>query len=394
MEDNENITLEQVQEDLLKYQEDSVVKELNNVFKEKSFLEILGVERKENYHSNFLAWLFGDEETSCVAVERLLLLLVKRKKQFNCSHFPEELKNDILTGSFKVETTKVDRETVVDDGRTDLNIKINSDQLTVIVENKVQTRRYWDYYNESQGKMLFVYLTPLGTNDLNGLTEPECICKEFIQINYQDLLESILLPLSKDEQVSERKKILLQEYIKSLAITENGTIMAMEDAVRSLLLEFWKNHQELIKKAMSALIQDQNADSDTKASVTQAINMMKNVDNTRYSVNNEGEYARGACVKKVAEIFLGNDGKKDEFVLDNKYNEKINIILTKQEYQKRKDSYRGDKKTKEKKRWQILEVGKESYYVRVDWQKANFANFFEAVNEWGRDKNINVKALG
>ena len=57
---------------LLNYRKDDSVKVLYRYFEEKSFLEILHVDRKENYHSHFLKWLFEDPETFAIANENLL----------------------------------------------------------------------------------------------------------------------------------------------------------------------------------------------------------------------------------------------------------------------------------------------------------------------------------
>lgn len=50
-----NDALRQMIED---FNKSKTVKALDRYFREKSTMEILGVDRDENAHSNFLAWLF------------------------------------------------------------------------------------------------------------------------------------------------------------------------------------------------------------------------------------------------------------------------------------------------------------------------------------------------
>lgn len=54
-----------------KFKNSETVKAIDRYFSEKSMMEILGVERKENVHSKFLGWLFENEVTSKKAIDRL-----------------------------------------------------------------------------------------------------------------------------------------------------------------------------------------------------------------------------------------------------------------------------------------------------------------------------------
>jgi nucleosome binding factor SPN SPT16 subunit len=52
---------------------------LDKYFSKKSMMEIMGVDRDENAHSNFLAWLFENEETGKHACKLLIELLQQDK---------------------------------------------------------------------------------------------------------------------------------------------------------------------------------------------------------------------------------------------------------------------------------------------------------------------------
>ena len=102
---------------------------------EQSLLEIMNVDRLENYHSKFLGWLFENTNTRDFAIKQLVALLRdKRKKGFV---FPDINENDVI------ESVSVILEEPVKEndknGRADIVIIIewlNSTPLRIIIENK------------------------------------------------------------------------------------------------------------------------------------------------------------------------------------------------------------------------------------------------------------------
>ena len=60
------------------FKQSKTVKALDNYLSEMSMMEIFGVDRDENAHSNFLAWLFGNEVTGKEAC-RLLLKSINKE---------------------------------------------------------------------------------------------------------------------------------------------------------------------------------------------------------------------------------------------------------------------------------------------------------------------------
>lgn len=329
------ITEDYVETLLTSYVSSPVVKKLNDYFGEKSFLEILKVERKEIYHSNFLKWLFEDKETCKQAVHSLLVLLLRRSRQQK-SDFPDWLKKALLTNILITSQVSVKSEDgIVDDsakGRGDLLIIItyslgdnNSKTLYVFIENKVgsnehnvgasntpQTEAYYNYYSKTYGKdnVVFVYLTPISSIILNNLSSPQCACKSFIHINYQDLLDNILTKLTHEESISEKKKYYIKEYIKGLStnFTQNNSIMAMEPDLRNLLITFWNNNHELIEKSIEALSQDPNLEYDQIQSIQNASKSIKDFtkkrDTTKYSINNSGKYGKNIIVYEMVMKYL------------------------------------------------------------------------------------------
>jgi hypothetical protein len=65
----------------ISFEDSDAVKALDSYFQQKSTMEILGVDRDENAHSRFLAWLFENEETRDVAIKKLISLLKRTPPQ-------------------------------------------------------------------------------------------------------------------------------------------------------------------------------------------------------------------------------------------------------------------------------------------------------------------------
>lgn len=260
-------TKEQVEALLFRFHHDESKKRLDEYFSRRSIFDILGVERKETYHSSFIAWLFDDSEMGCLACKQFLFLLLQRSKQFQKSHFPEKIKRGLLTGALTIDKVTAEPEVTVSNGRADIVLTVthtlSNKPLVIVIENKIystehssQTKTYFDHYATSRRvleNLIFVYLTPL--NPIDGLSEVECECKKYIQINYQDLYEKILLPLKNNAGISQNKRNIIEEYVLSLTTNYNSkstSMMVMPQELSELLEEFFNNNQELIELAQNA----------------------------------------------------------------------------------------------------------------------------------------------
>lgn len=425
---------ENVEEMLREYQLSPTVQKLNDYYKELSFLDILRVERKENYHSNFLKWIFEDQELNVISVKRLLFLLLKRQSKQKNTHFPDRIKRSLLVNSISIEYSEAKLEDPVNvggsKGRSDILISIkyslsnssNNELLYVVIENKVksdehdnQTQIYYEYYKDKfkEENCIFVFLTPLSSIELNNFTEPQCKCKKYIQINYQDLLDEILEPLSVDVAIQERKRFIIKEYIKGLSMNysqKNCKIMAIEPAYRNLLVDFWKNNEQLIVLSLEALKSDSSLDAEIREAAEEAIKGAEKIsvrDKTHYKFDSNQCNGKGAlvsailthCIEKeemtfedingiwnsflkeienftnVSAVF---DGGKDWTYNDKEYLDKdmgkerdrlqkFALIYSEQEY----NQYKNDLKNKKKKDvdhdYSNLMIGDTSYYCYNQW---------------------------
>ncbi|MCT4697622.1 PD-(D/E)XK nuclease family protein [Tenacibaculum haliotis] len=251
----------------------------NNVLKSryssKSFSEILLVNRSETSHSSFLAWMLNplqNESLKEFPIKKLLNIILLRQKQFQIK---EPLFDDVST--FTLENIKIETEKYLKIKKNkkfvDLYIELKEKKhiIKIVIENKVaskehneQTVDYYNYFVENKKEneiLVFVFLTPIPTLELNKLTETECVSKEYIQINYQDLVDYIIEPAMK-RNISERTKFILSEYLSSLSRPsfhkidnpnqKQDFIMAIGQEEKELLANFWKENENLILSAMYA----------------------------------------------------------------------------------------------------------------------------------------------
>ena len=179
-----------------------------------------------------------------------------------------------------------------------VDISGDNKKLQIIVENKIDskeggakkykdsTRLPKDYLDASQTKryylgthrtdknagdvyQLYVYLTPLPSakldnfNHLKDKQPAELRDNEhFIQINYQDILDGIIVPLLHSPSLSSRSRFFLEEFKNELTYPNveatGGTsfIAVIEDASAKISSK-WEEYKTLITDSAIAAVQEQ-----------------------------------------------------------------------------------------------------------------------------------------
>ena len=246
---------------LIKFNRDSNFITLRERYSTKSFLEIMSVERSENRHSSFLAWLLEAKDyvvnPKDHPIVHLLDIVIECVKEQNKVRLPKGIKDVILSRSIKdvvieeVKTEKPVKDVTVASykdkikDRLDIYIKcklISTDTdlpVEIIIENKIdstegeaknlnksqasdgkdweeyctsaQTVRYYMACHDNENKRIFIFLTP-------NKKENQALNDQFINVSYQDVLNAIIEPLLSNNDISERVKILLEEYVLSLSL--------------------------------------------------------------------------------------------------------------------------------------------------------------------------------
>lgn len=313
-----------IREMLKNFHNDPNVQKLLSRYQRKSVSEIYGVARRELSHSSFLAWLFNsqaDHGLGALACNKLMIMLASREDV----NYP--VLNKFLVGQ-QMLRNEVTKECVIDKGRhkgrhkgrpdiiiidkdnKDNNIrliiecKVGAKETTKQTEPNYQTEQYYkDYGKEKDGLTnIYVYLTP------NGANSPKC--KEFIHINYQDIINDILNPILKDENLSPRTRFIIDDYILALEkpadefneegkITKNNIIMGTSKEMNEMLIKFWDEHQNLIINAVDAL-----ADAEPKN------NELKELKTKMEEVTKERKNKTNLYIKCNDRVFYEYEAKK------------------------------------------------------------------------------------
>ena len=289
-------------------------KDLSKYYAKKDFFRLIGRARKEDTHSNVLAWLLDPAESHGLGIyplKRFLQLLVYARSTFESNVAAKvkpinslkadsaEVETKIVTNGFELFDVSVEREQAYSNdkdeanGRPDIVISASlRDPITeetwplkIIVENKVgaketdkQTERYYSWAienSETNDEILgFVYLKPMSNAELNSATGRACASDKFIQINYQYLSDMVLVP-SLENMMDGDSKVFLSNYIRCLGYPEFNAdekekiIMAIGTEEKELLKNFWDDNKELLTIMGSVLKDDEEYDEDEKTTFSQ-----------------------------------------------------------------------------------------------------------------------------
>lgn len=319
---------------IIEFNNDADVQRLQNLYNSPTFPDILAVGRRELSHSSFLAWLFNmsaNHGLGTLPILQLLELFVGCSRRQN-KKLDNALMNAILSRVITINNTHIKTEyniqnqkmnrgraDIVIDSIVDLGISDTAiSKLRIVIENKVysnehdkQTCTYFDYYEKEKQdgeQILYIYLTPL-------LYGKQASCNEFVHITYQDLLDNVFEPILLLQNLSERTRFILTEYINCLSIPveefhdnkksiKRTTIMAISKNERNLLESFWIKHQNLIMAVLTEITTDPDSDEDRQKKAKELLNKLNKKDYSKYSVNGEGAYGKSLLVTKVVECYL------------------------------------------------------------------------------------------
>ncbi len=397
MKDRQDITSE-----ILALQKMPAYQKLNAYYGQESLFSILGIERNENRHSAFLVWLlnpYASHALKEMPLRRFLgLVAAKANTEDQCCG--DNVRQHLIAGDYKMEVDEIQAEKSIisfADGRQEkfadfvektgkggfktdnqnrfdiwmlLHITFGDEQnketwtLPVVVENKIyskegyagderkaQTIRYHramemikDIVCENINcQPLMIYLTPSGAD---APTSPT-----FVPINYQEVLDHILLPatiLSDTQSGQSEAQMLIKGYVRCLSMpagdekmkeysilgiagTEDdqleciyqspafqtalcalyekeckkllGDFCTVDDDL-ALIEQFWNANENIFKMALYNHFKDDNG----KMQIVHGIIKESNRDNTRYMVaaKEGGEWlnVNGKAASKGEAAFL------------------------------------------------------------------------------------------
>lgn len=289
---------------IISHNKDAQNRKMVAFYDRKSTMEKMGIARSETAHSAFLANLLksdnglGLEES---AIMWLLHILIEREDNataYRTSPIPTDVKAAVLSQTLKYDIEEITTEKVIDDvahsyfatqsqynnkrcdDRLDIYIKLKVNGLSVkyleiVIENKVlqdengpksknssgydslfQTQRYYtacSYNKSSVTAQLFVFLTPDEVEE-----ETKAKDKHFIQISYQDVLDTIIIPQLDNNMLTSNERQELENYVDALNLptldiqAKKRIVMAMTEEARTDKQTYLKKNKELIINVIKA----------------------------------------------------------------------------------------------------------------------------------------------
>ena len=287
---------------IISHNKDAQNRKMVAFYDRKSTMEKMGIARSETAHSAFLANLLksdnglGLEES---AIMWLLHILIEREDNataYSTSPIPTDVKAAVLSQTLKYDIEEITTEKVIDDvahsyfavnykgkkcdDRLDIYIKLKVNGLSVkyleiVIENKVlqdengpksknssgydslfQTQRYYtacSYNKPSDTAQLFVFLTPDEVEE-----ETKAKDKHFIQISYQDVLDTIIIPQLDNNMLTSNERQELENYVDALNLptldiqAKKRIVMAMTKEARTDKQTYLKKNKELIINVIKA----------------------------------------------------------------------------------------------------------------------------------------------
>ena len=291
---------------IISHNKDAQNRKMVAFYDRKSTMEKMGIARSETAHSAFLANLLkrnnglGLEES---AIMWLLHILIEREDNATAynstsskSPIPTDVKAAVLSQTLKYDIEEITTEKVIDDvahsyfaahynnkkcdDRLDIYIKLKVNGLSVkyleiVIENKVlqdengpksknssgydslfQTQRYYtacSYNKSSDTAQLFVFLTPDEVEE-----ETKAKDKHFIQISYQDVLDTIIIPQLDNNMLTINERQELENYVDALNLptldiqAKKRIVMAMTEEARTDKQTYLKKNKELIINVIKA----------------------------------------------------------------------------------------------------------------------------------------------
>lgn len=396
------ITREKVEEWLMQFHSNQATRAIIRKINQNSILDIYGIARSETHHSKFLAWLFNPNEshnTGELALRKLLNIAVRRGiEQNNQSKDFLSVKKIVLTSATHSSTSASNVQVLTESyveaqgkkgakGRIDIliqNVELGTESINIVIENKIysnehdeQTTTYFEGINKKypkpKNRNIFLYLTPKPNWEMPKEDGPSCTCKDFIEINYQDILTEVLTSIL-EEPISSATRIAIEDYIHCITSpsihSKNYNSMATDEETDELLKKFWDANEKLILAAINAFATSGEKKYKGVNKAQKAIaEFIDNKDYTKYSINGQGEYNKRKLVENVVRLIITKGGDVMG-TLENLDAKCPNGLL------RSEDSY-----NKDKSRAVELEYNGSSIYITNQWGIHNIPSFIEAVNE-------------
>ena len=402
-------------EDLLtRYNVDSQNSHLRDYYEADNLWRTLRIERDENRHSAFLAWLLEKDAVNGNSPFQKFLNLIIRKKDSEEVEY-KELKKAILQNQLKPKSVKFSVEKVIPalsvirfndriDIYADCEISgvANYSRLEIIIENKIdategnskvkgkfenitpeekayinkkQTERYYYAcsrehhlrkvsFDAGQTLQLFVFLTAKNQDPVD---------KHFVKITYQDLVDFILEPYLRRNDIDTHTSIAVKEYLRILGNPiNNSTTMATSSEEKELLIDFYNRNEDLFKRALEVMRDNAESDEEERNYNAMLDSMKKSRGRRFFKINGgEKEYKMYEVVAEFVK-YLRRKGMTfeatDDFIKKNSKENVCHISVNRNEVRRPEKCFEAD-------------YDGETFYVTKEWGLGSTGRNFDGLQK-------------
>ncbi len=405
---------------------------IRNYYESPNTWKVLGIETKESFHSQFLAWLFNIElGGEKVFLKQFVNLLLRNgSKSIEGNKDLLALRDAVIAGSLSIVSCSIKTERQVStlskirsSDRLDIYVKAEIEgvdkytTLELIIENKIcsgegkpkedsskyalkdikkpteeefaymgksQTERYYYACSKQNGLRMgteeqkdkldstiqaFVYLSVSGqAKDPN-----------FINVSYQDLVDYVIEPFKEREDLDGFTQRSILDYLKNLCNPLNTIKMATTKTEKELLREFYERNESLILEALKVMVEDDdNTDEQQKALVT--VKELAEQNKRRFFCINDESGQRLRMYEVVAQFVcfrlksaVAIDQIENEIRECTKEPTQMHVSINKSEVKRSEKSYE-------------FEYEGTNYFLTKEWglvegSERNFDGFMKHVND-------------
>lgn len=236
-----------------RFQELKYRQERSNVF------NIVGQTHTEHWHSSFLSWLFDPHSSLGLGhfpLARLLnqYLIKKTETSITLKELFAYNLNDVR---FVTEKT-----CLISDKKRSIDVYGESDEVIIVIENKVaarenyngtevgQTKDYYDYVeqNKTEKQKVFYFF-------ITAVPSQKAYDEHYVQITYQELYDNIIAKCICHPQLHEESKYLLEQYASNLREPVHGSPMALVniDVCKEIYEDYTAELDEIFTKVNSSI---------------------------------------------------------------------------------------------------------------------------------------------
>ena len=219
-------------------------------FQEKTnVFTIVGQTHTEHWHSSFMSWLLNPASSLGLGHYPLVRLLSLYMIKSDSADLSLKMLFDMNLDRVSFETEKTFFTT--DGKKRSIDVYGESDELVIVIENKVkarenmngtdigQTKDYRDYVEEhlkNGQKVVCLFITP------DPKQKP--YDRNYIQITYQEFYDYVIAKCIEHPQLNEDGKYLLEQYANNLREPVHGSPMALVNT--SLCNEIYDRYSETL----------------------------------------------------------------------------------------------------------------------------------------------------